>query len=203
MSQQSFLQLLMQDRRPLTVSELTARIKVMIEGEFIDVWVEGEVSNFRKHSSGHWYFTLKDEGAMLRCASFRVQNRLIRFTPEDGLTVRARGHMSLYELRGEYQMLVDYLEPVGAGALALQFEQLKDRLSEEGLFDVERKRRLPALPRLVGVVTSSTGAALRDILRVLSRHINRRVYPRVKRKRIRRRDNRRSRRRICGRPIIL
>src|SRR5215468_4343798 len=100
MSQKSFLQLLMDDRRAMTVSELTARIKIQIEGEFFDVWVEGEISNFRPHSSGHWYFTLKDEGAMIRCASFRMQNRLIRFTPEDGLTVKARGRLSLYETRG-------------------------------------------------------------------------------------------------------
>lgn len=159
----------MDDRRAMTVSELTAKIKIMIEGEFFDVWVEGEISNFRPHSSGHWYFTLKDEGAMLRCASFRMQNRLIRFTPEDGLTVRARGRLSLYETRGEYQLLVEYLEPVGAGALQLAFEQLKNRLEAEGLFDAQRKRPVPLFPRRIGVVTSATGAALRDILRVLGR----------------------------------
>lgn len=169
MSQQSFLQLLMDDRRAMTISELTARIKIQIEGEFFDVWVEGEISNFRLHSSGHWYFTLKDEGAMVRCASFRMQNRLIRFTPEDGLTVKARGRISLYEARGEYQLLVEYLEPVGAGALQLAFEQLKNRLAAEGLFEAERKRPIPLMPRKIGVVTSATGAALRDILRVLGR----------------------------------
>lgn len=169
MSQQSFLQLLMNDRQSMSVSELTAKIKIMVEGEFFDVWVEGEISNFRSHSSGHWYFTLKDEGAMLRCASFRMQNRLIRFTPEDGLTVKARGRLSLYEARGEYQLLVEYLEPVGAGALQLAFEQLKNRLAEEGLFEAERKRPVPLMPRRIGVVTSATGAALRDILRVLGR----------------------------------
>jgi exodeoxyribonuclease VII large subunit len=169
MSQKSFLQLLMDDRQAMTVSELTARIKIQVEGEFFDVWVEGEISNFRLHSSGHWYFTLKDEGAMLRCASFRMQNRLIRFTPEDGLTVKARGRLSLYEARGEYQLLVEYLEPVGAGALQLAFEQLKNRLAAEGLFEAERKRPIPLMPRRIGVVTSATGAALRDILRVLGR----------------------------------
>ncbi|MEW6212964.1 MAG: exodeoxyribonuclease VII large subunit [Acidobacteriota bacterium] len=169
MSQQSFLQLLMQDRRPLSVSELTAEIKILIEGQFLDVWVEGEISNFRRHSSGHWYFTLKDEGAYLRAASFRMQNRLIRFTPQDGLMVRARGRLSVYEARGEYQMLVDYLEPAGAGALQSAFEELKARLAAEGLFDAERKRALPLLPRRIGVVTSPTGAAIRDILRVLRR----------------------------------
>ncbi|HKP86090.1 MAG TPA: exodeoxyribonuclease VII large subunit [Blastocatellia bacterium] len=169
MSQLSFLEQLMQERRPLSVSEITARIKIMLEGEFSEAWVEGEVSNFRRHSSGHWYFTLKDEGAMLRCASFRMQNRLIRFTPEDGLTVRAHGRLSLYEVRGEYQLLVEYLEPVGVGALQLAFEQLKRRLAAEGLFDTERKRPLPLLPGRIGVVTSPTGAAVRDILRVLKR----------------------------------
>jgi exodeoxyribonuclease VII large subunit len=169
MSQLSLLERLMQERRPLSVTEITARIKVMVEGLFGEAWVEGEVSNFRRHSSGHWYFTLKDEGAMLRCASFRMQNRLIRFTPEDGLTVRAHGRLSLYEARGEYQLLVEYLEPVGVGALQLAFEQLKRRLAAEGLFDLERKRSLPPLPRLIGVVTSPTGAAVRDILRVLRR----------------------------------
>src|ERR687885_815009 len=132
MSQLNFLDQLLQARRPLSVSELTARIKILLEGEFLEVWVEGEVSNFRRHSSGHWYFTLKDEGAMLRCASFRIQNRLIRFTPEDGLHVRASGRLSLYEARGEYQLLVEYLEPVGIGSLQLAFEQLRARLAAEG-----------------------------------------------------------------------
>lgn len=153
----------------MSVSELTAEVKMMIEGQFLDVWVEGEISNFRRHSSGHWYFTLKDEGAYLRAASFRMQNRLIRFTPQDGLLVRARGRLSVYEARGEYQILVDYLEPAGAGALQLAFEELKVRLAAEGLFDAERKRALPLLPRRIGVVTSPTGAAIRDILRVLRR----------------------------------
>jgi exodeoxyribonuclease VII large subunit len=165
----NFLEQLMQERRALTVSELTARVKILVEGAFAEVWVEGEVSNFRRHSSGHWYFTLKDEGAMLRCASFRMQNRLIRFTPEDGLTIRAHGRLSLYEARGEYQLIAEYMEPVGVGALQLAFEQLKRRLAAEGLFDIERKRPLPALPRRIGVVTSPTGAAVRDILRILKR----------------------------------
>lgn len=169
MSQLSFLEQLLKERRALTVSELTAEIKIAVENRFVDVWVEGEISNFRRHSSGHWYFSMKDEGAALRCASFRMQNRLIRFTPEDGLSVKARGHISLYEARGEYQLIVEHLEPVGMGALQLAFEQLKRRLAAEGFFDIERKRELPALPRTVGVVTSPTGAALRDILRVIRR----------------------------------
>jgi exodeoxyribonuclease VII large subunit len=169
MSQLSFLEQLLQERRALTVSELTAQIKIHVENRFVDVWVEGEISNFKRHSSGHWYFSMKDEGATVRCASFRMQNRLIRFTPEDGLSVRARGRISLYEARGEYQLIVDSLEPIGIGALQLAFEQLKRRLDAEGLFDIAHKRELPALPRTIGVVTSPTGAALRDILRVLKR----------------------------------
>ena len=169
MSQLTFLEQLLKERRAMSVSELTAEIKILVENRFVDVWVEGEISNFKRHSSGHWYFSLKDHGAALRCASFRMQNRLIRFTPEDGLSVKARGHLSLYEARGEYQLIVERLEPVGMGALQLAFEQLKRRLAADGLFDIERKRELPALPRTVGVVTSPTGAALRDILRVIKR----------------------------------
>lgn len=170
MSQQlTFLEQLMQEREPLSVSELTAQIKILVENRFLDVWVEGEISNFKRHSSGHWYFSMKDAGATLRCASFRMQNRLIRFMPEDGLNIRARGHLSLYEMRGEYQLIVEHLEPVGVGALQLAFEQLKRRLAGEGLFDIEHKREIPALPQCIGVVTSPTGAALRDILRVLKR----------------------------------
>lgn len=169
MSQINFLDQLLQARRPLSVSELTARIKILLEGEFLELWIEGEISNFRRHTSGHWYFTLKDEGAMLRCASFRMQNRMIRFMPEDGLVVRAHGRLSLYEARGEYQLIIEYMEPVGVGALQLGFEQLKRRLAAEGLFDTERKRPLPLLPRCIGVVTSPTGAAVRDILRVIRR----------------------------------
>ncbi len=170
MSQQlTFLEQLLKERRALSVSELTAEIKILVENRFVDTWVEGEISNFKRHSSGHWYFSMKDEGATLRCASFRMQNRLIRFTPEDGLMVRARGRISLYEARGEYQLLVEALEPVGIGALQLAFEQLKRRLDAEGLFDIARKRELPSLPQTIGVVTSPTGAALRDIIRVLTR----------------------------------
>jgi exodeoxyribonuclease VII large subunit len=172
MAQLSFLEQLLQERRALSVSELTADIKIVLENRFVDVWVIGEISNFKRHSSGHWYFSMKDEGAAIRCASFRMQNRLIRFTPEDGLSVRARGRISLYEARGEYQLIVDYLEPVGIGALQLAFEQLKRKLTAEGLFDIEHKRELPALPACIGVVTSPTGAALRDILRVIKRRNN-------------------------------
>lgn len=169
MSQLSFLDHLKQVRRALSVSELTQQIKQLIEDNFFDVLVEGELSNFRRHSSGHWYFSLKDGNAMIRCASFRMQNRWIRFSPEEGLKVRARGRLSLYDARGEYQLLVENLEPVGVGALQLAFEQLKKKLDAEGLFEASRKRPLPLLPRCVGVVTSPTGAAIRDILRVIRR----------------------------------
>jgi len=169
MSQLTFIDQLMQQRRAVSVSELTARLKNTIEHEFVDLYVEGEISNLRRHSSGHWYFSLKDKGASLRCASFRMQNRLIRFVPEDGLHVIARGRLSVYESRGEYQLVVEHMEPVGAGALQLALEQLKKRLAAAGLFAVERKRPLPILPRCIGVVTSPNGAAIRDILRVLKR----------------------------------
>ena len=169
MSQLSFLEQLVQQRRAVSVSELTARLKSVVEREFVDLYVEGEISNFRRHTSGHWYFSLKDEAAALRCATFRMQNRMIRFIPEDGLHVIARGRLSIYDARGEYQLIVEHMEPVGAGALQLALEQLKKRLATDGLFSVERKRPLPILPRCIGVVTSPTGAAVRDILRVLKR----------------------------------
>lgn len=168
-TQISLLDALFEEPRPLSVSEFTAQVKKLLEGTFGDVWIEGEISNFKRHTSGHWYFTLKDQGASLRCASFRNQNRFIRFLPEDGLAVRIRGRISVYEPRGEYQVMVSGIEPVGLGALQLAFEQLKKRLRAEGLFDDERKRPLPMLPGRVGVVTSPGGAALQDILRVLRR----------------------------------
>jgi exodeoxyribonuclease VII large subunit len=168
-TQTSLLDALLEPPRPLTVTELTIEIKRLLEGRFAEVWIEGEISNFKRHSSGHWYFTLKDASAQIGCASFRNQNRYIRFLPEDGLAVRARGRVSLYEPRGEYQIIVSALEPVGAGALQLAFEQLKARLEAEGLFASERKRPLPILPRRIGIVTSPTGAALQDMLRILKR----------------------------------
>ncbi len=155
--------------KAITVSELTGQIRQLLERRFGDVWVEGEISNFKSHSSGHWYFTLKDAGAQVRCASFKNANRSIRFRPEDGLAVRVRGRVSVYEPRGDYQILVSSMEPVGLGALQLAFEQLKARLAAEGLFATERKRPIPVVPRRVGLVTSRTGAALQDMLRVLRR----------------------------------
>jgi exodeoxyribonuclease VII large subunit len=157
------------ERRPLTVSELTESVRKAIEARFNAVWVEGEISNFKAHSSGHWYFTLKDEGAQLRAKCFRSANTRIRFRPKDGLHVRARGRLTVYEARGDYEFIVETLDPVGAGALQIAFEQLRDRLQAEGLFAAEHKRPLPVFPGRVGVVTSPTGAAIRDILNVISR----------------------------------
>ena len=157
------------ERRPLTVSELTESIRKAIEARFASVWVEGEISNFKSHSSGHWYFTIKDEGAQLRAKCFRSANSRIRFRPKDGLHVRARGRLSVYEARGDYEMIVEALDPVGAGALQIAFEQLRDRLQAEGLFAAELKRPLPLFPGRVGIVTSPTGAAIRDILNVITR----------------------------------
>jgi len=152
----------------------------LLEGNFRDVWVEGEVSNYRAAQSGHLYFTLKDARAQIRCVCFRDQLRGIKFRPEDGLHVNIRGSLSVYEARGEYQIYVSYMEPVGAGALQLAFEQLKKKLAEEGLFAEGRKKPLPVLPRGIGVVTSPVGAAIRDILRVLKRrfaNVHVQIYP--------------------------
>ncbi|MGH9732486.1 MAG: exodeoxyribonuclease VII large subunit [Candidatus Acidiferrales bacterium] len=151
------------------VSELNLRICDLLENEFRDLWVEGEVSNFRAAQSGHLYFTLKDEKSQIRCVCFRDQVRGLKFRPEDGLHVTVRGSISVYEPRGEYQIYVSHIEPVGLGALQLAFEQLKKTLEAEGLFDAERKKPLPALPRRIGIVSSPQGAAIRDILRVLRR----------------------------------
>lgn len=157
------------ERRPLSVSELTAQVRGALEGRFSNVWVEGEISNFKAAASGHWYFTIKDEWSQLRSTCFRGVNSRIRFRPSDGLQVRARGRLTVYEPRGEYELMVEALDPVGAGALRVAFEQLRERLSAEGLFDEELKRPLPLLPQRIGIVTSLNGAALRDILHVLSR----------------------------------
>ncbi len=157
------------ERKPLSVSQLTNSIRIALESRFAAVWVEGEISNFKAHSSGHWYFTLKDQNAQIRAKCFRSTNTRIRFRPTDGLHVRARGKLSLYAPRGEYELVVEALDPVGAGALRIAFEQLRDRLNAEGLFAKELKRPLPVFPRRVGIVTSPTGAAIRDILNVISR----------------------------------
>ncbi len=156
-------------RKIFSISELSREIKDLLERQYSDVWVAGEVSNFRPAASGHLYFTLKDATAQLRAVCFRNQARYLKFKPQDGIAVIARGHLSVYEARGEYQLYVDYLEPAGLGALQLAFEQLKQKLAAEGLFDTARKKPLPMLPRTIGVVTSPTGAVIRDILRVLRR----------------------------------
>ncbi len=157
------------ERGPMTVSELTSAVRNALEARFASVWVEGEISNFKAHSSGHWYFTIKDETAQLRAKCFRSANTRIRFRPTDGLHVRARGRLTVYEQRGEYELIVESLDPVGAGALRIAFEQLRDRLQAEGLFARELKRSLPVFPRRVGIVTSRTGAAIQDIINVISR----------------------------------
>jgi len=151
------------------VSELTARIKEQLEVAFPAVWVEGEISNLRTPGSGHAYFTLKDETAQLRAVLFRNRGRRIRFEPEDGMKVLAFGGLDLYPPRGEYQLVVELLEPKGVGALQYAFEQLKRRLEAEGLFEQARKRPLPAFPRVIGIVTSPTGAAVRDMLHIIGR----------------------------------
>ena len=156
-------------RRVFTVSELTRAVKDTLEGRFGGLWVEGEISNLRSHTSGHVYFTLKDEEAQIRAVLFRSRVRRVRFEPADGLHVLAFGRLDVYAVRGEYQLVCEVLEPKGLGALQLAFEQLKARLAAEGLFDPARKRPLPALPRRVGLVTSPTGAAVRDFLRIVTR----------------------------------
>lgn len=156
-------------RRTWTVRGLVAAVRTHVEREYSDTWVEGEISNFRAHDSGHLYFTLKDESAQIRVVMFRSSARLLRFRPENGMQVVARGRVTIYEDRGELQISAEYLEPKGAGALQIAFEQLKAKLEAEGLFDSARKKPIPTLPRRIGIVTSPQAAALRDILNVLQR----------------------------------
>ena len=158
-----------EERKPLSVSELTAKVSSVIERSFKSVWIEGEISNFAAANSGHWYFTLSDESSQLKAACYRGSNQRIRFQPFDGLQVRVSGKLTVYQPKGEYQILVESLEPVGEGAMRVAFEQLKQKLEREGLFAQELKRPLPFFPRRVGVVTSPQGAAIHDILHVLSR----------------------------------
>ena len=155
--------------KPLTVSELNAQVRTEVERRFRDVWVEGEIVSFKVAASGHWYFTLKDASAQIRAACLRTSNYRIRFRPSDGLQVRVRGSISMFEPRGDLQLSVESLEPVGDGALAVAFEQIRSKLEREGLFSPELKRPLPFFPRRIGVVTSATGAAFHDIVHVLSR----------------------------------
>ena len=156
-------------RAVLSVSELTRRLQEVLEDRFPAVWVEGEISNYRLYGSGHAYFTLKDAESQIRAVLFRNRGRRIKFEPADGLHVMAFGSIEVYPQRGEYQLVIELLEPKGLGALQLAFDQLKTRLQAEGLFDQARKRELPRFPRKIGVVTSPSGAAIRDILRVIGR----------------------------------
>ena len=156
-------------RNVFTVSRLNREVRVLLERGLGVVWVEGELSNFSQPSSGHWYFSLKDRDAQLRCAMFRLKNATLGFTPRAGQQVLARGRISLYEPRGDYQLIVEHLEEAGVGALKREFERLKVKLAAEGLFALERKRSLPRFPRRIGVVTSPSGAAIRDIVHILRR----------------------------------
>ena len=156
-------------RRVYTVTELTVRVRDLLEHEFFEVWVEGELSNCKIWNTGHLYFTLKDGASQIRAVIFRSALRYLKFKPADGLRVVARGRLSVYEPKGEYQLVCEHLQPQGLGELQLAFDQLKQRLQAEGLFDAARKRPLPALPRKIGIVTSLDGAAIRDIIKVLRR----------------------------------
>ena len=167
-------------RRSYTVSELTADMRAVLAGEFADIWVAGEISGAKLPPSGHYYFTLKDEAAQIRCVCYKMTARYLKFKPQDGIAVLARGRIDLYDARGELQLVVEALEPQGHGALQLAFEQLKRKLAAEGLFDQARKRPLPPLPERIGIVTSPAGAVIRDMIHVLERrcpgrHI--RLYP--------------------------
>ena len=151
------------------VSELTEEIQDLLEDHFDFVWVEGEISNFSAPVSGHYYMVLKDEKAQIRAVMFRLQARYLKFIPENGMKVITQGRIGIYPPRGEYQLILDYLEPMGVGALALAFEQLKQKLAAQGIFDKEIKRPLPFLPQRVAVITSPTGAAIRDFLKIIHR----------------------------------
>ena len=167
-------------RRIWTVKDLMSAVRSAVEREYTDVFVEGEISNYRPAESGHLYFTLKEDGAQMRVVMFRSQARLLKFRPADGMAVIARGRVTVYEARGELQLSAQYLEPRGAGALQIAFEQLKQKLAAEGLFDQARKQPIPALPRRIGVVTSPRGAAIQDIVNIVRRRhrgLNLLIYP--------------------------
>jgi exodeoxyribonuclease VII large subunit len=168
------------ERRVFQVSEINAAVQRLFERDFRSIWVAGEISGCRAASSGHYYFCLKNSESQLKCALFKGAARLARFSPQDGLAVIARGSLEVYEARGEYQLIVELLQPQGAGALQLAFEQLKRKLAAEGLFEKSRKRPLPTLPNRIAVVTSSSGAVLRDMLQILERRfpgLHIRLYP--------------------------
>ncbi len=156
-------------RRLYSVADLNSAIRVALDEQFSDIWVAGEISGVKLAASGHYYFSLKDGESQIRCACFRMTARYLKFKPQDGIQVIARGRIDVYEARGEYQLLVDALEPQGHGALQFAFEQLKKKLLSEGLFDLARKRPIPKLPRRIGIVTSPSGAVIQDMINVLSR----------------------------------
>jgi exodeoxyribonuclease VII large subunit len=167
-------------RRIWRVADLVSAVRTTVERGYTDVWVEGEISNYRPSESGHLYFTLKDGDAQLRIVMFRSQARLLRFRPESGMQVIARGRVTIYDARGELQLSAEFLEPVGAGALQVAFEQLKARLAQEGLFDATKRKPIPPLPRRIGLVTSPRGAALQDMLNILARrheNVGIQIYP--------------------------
>ena len=159
-------------RRIYTVSELTFKVKKLLEESYPFVWINGEISNFRVPASGHYYFTLKDEAAQINAVMFRNQNRTLVFDPEDGMNITGLGRISVYEPRGTYQIIFEYLEPKGTGAIQLAFEQLKTRLFEEGLFDEAHKTPLPFLPKKISIITSPTGAVVHDILKIINRRFS-------------------------------
>lgn len=159
---------LFEQRKIYTVFEITSEIKQTLDKLGV-LWIQGEISNFKHHTSGHMYFSLKDDRAQIKAACFRNSNLYLKFRPEDGLEVIARGRISVYEPRGDYQIIVEYMEPKGLGSLQLAYEQLKEKLRKEGLFDDAHKVALPLLPHKIGIVTSPTGAAIRDMLRILKR----------------------------------
>ena len=168
------------ERRIYSVRELNAAIRATLDAEFQDVWVSGEISGAKLAASGHYYFTLKEQDSQIKCVAFRSAHRYWKFKPQDGLAVLARARIDVYEARGEYQLQVETLEPQGVGALQLAFEQLKKKLAAEGLFAPERKRPLPRLPRRIGIVTSPRGAAIADMIQILSRRfpgLHIRVFP--------------------------
>ena len=180
MSDQLGFQFRVPERRVWTVRALVLAVRSLVERQYSDCWVEGEISNLRIPDSGHLYFTLKEESAQIRVVMFRSSAKLLRFRPENGLHVTVRGRITVYEDRGELQISAEFMEPQGAGALQLAFEQLKARLQTEGLFDASRKKAIPSLPQRIGIITSPQGAALRDILNILERRhhsANVLIYP--------------------------
>jgi exodeoxyribonuclease VII large subunit len=162
------------------VTRLNREVRAVLEGSFPPIWLQAEISNLAQPASGHIYFSLKDEDSQIRCAMFRNKNRSLRFNPENGMSVLVHANVSLYEDRGEFQLIIDHMEPAGDGALQRAFEALKQRLYEEGLFSNSHKQIIPTAPKAIGVITSPSGAAIRDILSILQRRFpltNVIIYP--------------------------